>query len=113
MTPQEAFNKIWTHSVQMSEQSSSLMYPCAYRGTNNNKCFIGALIPDSEYNASKMEGKNAAWLVNKLKLPSLAGLSVGWLCELQDIHDSHFSQREQLLREFAEKHNLTIPEQAQ
>lgn len=113
MTPQEAFNKIWTHSAQMTERSSNFEYLCAYRGTNNTKCFIGALIPDSEYDYSRMENKPVNWLVNELKLPSLAGLSVGWLRELQDIHDLHFYAREQLLRKFAEKHNLTIPEQAQ
>lgn len=50
MTSQELFDAVVNYSRTMKEKCQNDKGNCFYRGPNNNKCFIGALIPDEEYN---------------------------------------------------------------
>jgi len=53
MNRQEIFNKVYDYAKTMQRPSyymeDGISPTCAYRGTNGNKCLIGALIPDSLY----------------------------------------------------------------
>jgi hypothetical protein len=53
MNRQEIFNKVYDYAKTMQGPSyfmeDGISPTCAYRGTNGNKCLIGALIPDSLY----------------------------------------------------------------
>ena len=53
MELQEIFNKAVKHFAVMSEPSMDgdefNSTQCAYRGTNDNKCIVGAFIPDELY----------------------------------------------------------------
>lgn len=59
MELQEIFNKAHKHFAGMSEPSMGDEdcdgTQCAYRGANNNKCVVGAFIPDELYDES-LEG---------------------------------------------------------
>lgn len=94
---------------------------CVYRGSDFNRCVIGASIPDADYHRS-MEGKP----VDQLLTEHFAGAGVELWCiqplrELQRIHDYYFAHdtaeeylkyiRVELTR-FANLHELTIPETA-
>lgn len=52
---QKIFNKVVQHLHDQGEPSIENGV-CKYRGPNNTKCAIGALIPDSSYDP-KMEGR--------------------------------------------------------
>lgn len=54
-SPQEIFDAVVTHFKSMEEPAMNSGYECAYRGTNDSCCFVGALIPDALYSES-MEG---------------------------------------------------------
>ena len=57
MELQEIFNKAVKHFAGMAEPSmdGTTSTQCAYRGTNGNKCVVGAFIPDELYDEN-LEG---------------------------------------------------------
>ncbi len=62
---------------------------CAYRGEDGLKCAIGCLIPDSEY-SEKIEGGGVHFLVSNTDMPpSLRGVDLNLLNQLQTVHDQH------------------------
>lgn len=96
-TRQDIFNKVVEHLLSMTERctatekdNDSGIYPCRYRDKNNNKCAIGALIPDELY-TSEIEDFSASYepvlaLLAKANYPvdQTAG---NFYEDLQQIHD--------------------------
>lgn len=93
MTEQEAFDIVVKHLFEQKRPSMSCargrleMPICAYRGVEGRKCAIGALISDEEY-SPELENRDVLALNRDGALPpSLAGLDIDFLVELQAIHD--------------------------
>lgn len=88
MTEQEAFDIVVKHLFEQKRPSMLKgSTSCAYRGKKGRKCAIGALISDEEYSL-ELEAKDVTILDLEDALPpSLAGLDIEFLTELQDIHD--------------------------
>lgn len=84
MTDQEAFEIVVRHARKQGRKAVGGTGLCRYRAPNGDTCFIGALIPDSEY-TPEIEGSLVDALVRRL--PCLAGLNVMVLRAYQDIHD--------------------------
>jgi len=108
MNNQEAFDKVARHLLQQKKRSLSINFTCAYRGTDNTRCAIGALIPDELYD-SDMEENNIKVLIRDFahmrKL--FEDCSTDLLLDLQSVHDYH-SPRDwrRKLYDVAEAYNL-------
>lgn len=110
LTNQSAFDLAATHLLRQDRKSMTLsdkIQICAYRGTNNTSCAIGALIPDEAYNP-KYEGHGITH--NMQNYPEFAALFDGvdrnLLSALQVVHDYQQpndwrSELEQVARRFA------------
>ena len=100
---------------------------CRYRDGTGNKCFVGALIADEDYNVcfdqDSMTPEFAFGLRTNLSdgiatkfigfLNALRDISTDdlkWLQFLQQVHDSHelFEYKDKLV-EFAAKYSLQVP----
>lgn len=114
MTLQEAFDKNWQHFVVEKHGESVHDGTCMYRAPNGNRCGIGILIPDDEYNA-RIEKNNVGVLIEKKILPpSLRSIAENALAGLQACHDSSGSLEfsydiTDRLRDFAAEYKLTVP----
>lgn len=108
-TLQEVFNAVWERAKDKTKASTNDKWKdCLYRASDGRKCFMGVLIPDTEYQTD-MEGDGIKQIVHRL--PSLKGLTVEYLNDLQIIHDSYdVKQWEDKLRSFAHIHELTVPD---
>jgi len=120
---QNTFDAVWQHSAQMSEQSKNdkpgSKGGCLYRADNGNKCFMGALIPDSLYDRHMdFDPEHDSGIDCMLpRFPDLEqyfrdeGYSrdIHFLDELQGIHDHNFVNREVALRRLADECDLTVP----
>ena len=84
---------------------------CAYRGANNNCCFVGALIKDEHYNPLLEDKCAGAYAVQEAVKRSLGKLpSRRLLNELQKIHDRFKPEDwDEELEQLAKEYNLTIP----
>ena len=106
---QLAFNIIYKHSL--NKEKSYGDFGCAYRGVNNTRCFVGALIKD-EYYVKNLEGVNVLDkdVQEAVKL-SLKGLpNIQLLVEAQKIHDLNARQVwDTKLKELAKEYSLTVP----
>lgn len=121
MTNQTVFNKVVKHLLTQKKRSTIKLANgetmCAYRGTNNLKCAIGALIPNTRYRES-FEGSGIFDPFSELGNPVLdaAGLTVeqGKLGEaLQSVHDRVTPSRwPAALRRVAKDFGLKMPELA-
>lgn len=88
MTNQEAFDIMVNHLRTMPGRSvNARKTVCQYRNSNGNKCAVGVLIPDNEYDSD--------WDINTIgidmiysKIPSLQGLNINLLQKMQDAHDN-------------------------
>ena len=113
MTQQDAFNKVWDWFVVQKHPPSRYDGPCAYRGKNGNRCAIGLLIPDADYNPS-CELNTIEELYGGPLIPDL-GLPLDFLTSLQEAHDLAYPGDQftgiitVALEQVAEKYNLTIP----
>ena len=133
MNRQEIFNKVYDYAKTMQKPSyymeDGISPTCAYRGTNGNKCLIGALIPDSLY-CEEMEANAIENILQQF--PELDDYfevnndkDVTFLSVLQNCHDNscNFNHRfapdkvplnlfkQQLmenLKDFAEANNLKV-----
>lgn len=118
MTNQAVFNKVVKHLLTQKKRSTVKLanneMMCAYRGTNNLKCAIGVLIPNTRYRES-FEGTGLFDPFSELGNPVLkaAGLTVeqGDLGEaLQSVHDRVQPSRwPTALRRVAKDFNLKLP----
>jgi len=109
MTLQEIFDKVVQHARTQGTEAMDRLGTCVYRTLDGRKCFIGALIPDEEYNPD-MEGASVADLCSAYPYIDrmFSGISDYTLMALQDIHDTlPVKKWEAAFEEFAEKHNLT------
>ncbi len=114
MNKQEAFNKAYLGLKSQGFQKS--LYDgvegiCAYRGKLGLKCAVGHIISDEEY---RVEYDDWALGVTDVisRCPSLAGLAVHFLIDIQRAHDrSAISKNmEEMLHDVAVKYALTVPE---
>ncbi len=88
MTPQEIFDKVYTHLVNQKVRSLSRNSNlCTYRGENGTKCAIGCLIPDELYDFS-FEKKGISVLIeNEIIAKLFSGIPINFLSDLQQLHD--------------------------
>ena len=90
---QEIFNKVYTHL--MTQRKPALINTtgstCAYRNENGEKCAVGCLIEDNEYEP-EFEGKNIGGILERpnvsesLKNRLYPVMQI--LSRLQGVHDS-------------------------
>lgn len=86
-TPQEAFDKVCAHIKAQGHKSyDSDRNQCLYRN-GPDKCAIGALIPDEEYQPEFDGRANSCVVAVAPKVPALQGLSGSFLLKLQEAHD--------------------------
>lgn len=112
MTYQEIFNKVVAHADKQKEQCQRKFDGlCLYRGPNGKSCFIGALIKDEDYK-EEMENKSVSRLfTNKLLPRDYFGenIELGFLEELQDIHDINSpNEWQSRFERFAKKYDLSF-----
>jgi len=119
---QKLFDFIWAYSATMTKQSVSTTGTCQYRqpsetpGEAVNKCFIGATLPNRIYR-KKMDTEVLSVVDILGSYPNVAEhyeakgftTNVDFLYELQDIHDSYFESRKNLLRVLAKDYGLNVP----
>ena len=93
------------HLLTMKEPSL-VNYMCAYRGSNNQKCAIGVLIPDKMYTPD-MEGQSV-YSSHSLVRTALRvlGYNAIFCHRLQEIHDEYFIHRVERLRALAADEGL-------
>lgn len=138
---QKTLNRVWAHFITSRALPGwdNEINRCSYRGSNGGKCAVGVLLTDEE--AALLEQRRnekdirlgsgtIAHVLSELsvlgkKLPSLEGLSVLFLTDLQTAHDlaadhAHAVQggyngtkfRRRLKKELArlsDKYKLTLP----
>ena len=88
MTNQKAFTLMVQHLRTQGEPSrDDSGNLCLYRHKDGVKrCAVGVLIPDSEYHP-KYEGNVVGFLHDNFKIPSLQGLNLDLLENMQNAHD--------------------------
>jgi len=88
MNNQEAFDRSAKHLLTQAIPATNKKGMCAYRGVNNTKCAIGALIPDDIYNVD-MEGRPVKFLIdNNNAIKNLfENVNRYFLRDLQRCHD--------------------------
>ena len=120
MTKQEMFDKVYigllNQKFERSMKNYGEMSTCAYRGDGGMKCAAGHLIPDEEYKSDMdVSPSTLTQLRSEGLLPkcfqSLSQDDFIFVQKLQNVHDSSYtpSAMKHAIREFAAKHNLTIP----
>lgn len=116
MNNQEAFTAVVRHARSQKEKCGSHDgIKCWYRGPENTdykgmKCFIGALIPDNEYEPSWDEDRGVNVDDIYIDVPTLENLNIGLLESLQVIHDiCDIKDWEDKFEEIANRFDLTIP----
>ena len=114
MNKQETFDKIWSHFITHNNGPSIEEHGmCLYRSPNGNRCAVGLLLPDSEYDPS-YEGRSIH-LIPYFK--NLSEEDSEFLVDLQRCHDraatsyrSDFSDfMRKFLTEVAEDYRLETP----
>lgn len=118
MTNQETFDIVLAHARKQQSKSMALFThradyeTCAYRGNDGKMCFVGVLIPDSEYDVS-LEGEAICVQGNAVsRLALRLGYSdIGFLRRLQGIHDCYgVEQWESRFKLLANEHDLIYQE---
>lgn len=84
MIEQEAFDKVWKYFLIEKHNYSFDGDSCYFRSPGGEKCAVGVLIPDEEYNYN-FEIRGLDRVIGDC--PSLAGLEFDFLNNLQDCHD--------------------------
>jgi hypothetical protein len=111
MTRQGIFDKAWTGLKAQGFMRSMRGKGCAYRGAEGRRCAIGHCIPDAAYR-DEWEGRRYdAFAAIGLPRMYQDEHEFYWGVRLQGCHDSGRTPAgmEENLRDFARKHNLTIP----
>lgn len=132
MNTQEAFNKIYAYYVFDKNPPGWDGNRCTYRGPSGEKCAVGVLMSDEDYEALEEEHlrrkaqpmyssayslltKNVVAITRALSLPSLEGYSLGFLKAMQEVHDEACDKTDFLkhfklgMEKLADLNNLTIP----
>lgn len=106
---QLTFDTVYKHLMQQNLRSM-VGGKCAYRGDDDLKCAIGCLIPDDVFNFT-YNSFSIKEPESRAMIPDHYTKSQIFLTELQHIHDTKpVSKWDELLRKFAEKWNLEVPE---
>lgn len=87
MDKQQTFDLVATHMLTQNKKSL-VGGGCTYRGTENTKCAVGALIPDHLYH-NGLEGQTLAMDHEIQKLVDSLGHDIDLARDLQGIHDGH------------------------
>ena len=121
MTPEKAFDKIWTHFVinKANPGWDDVNEVCSYQNEKGDQCAIGCLLPDDLREEARLNALGiAALLENSDGIRKFfRGIPVYFLKYLQNAHDlvacdiDFHSGIETQLRAFAQKYSLRIPEQ--
>lgn len=108
---QRLFNKVARHLLKQGERSVLVanggLDTCQYRSAEGRMCAVGCLISDRYYKPD-MEGWDIQGLLDHgYKLPKSITENVGFLSDLQQIHDGWDPARWlEKLREFAAERDL-------
>lgn len=87
LTAQAIFDRVAKHLLRQGRRSwSTEAGGCAYRGNDGDKCAVGCLILDREYDEA-MENRPVCELLDKGALPMRLAPHVGLLTILQMAHD--------------------------
>lgn len=112
MTLQEMFDKIVLHARTQKCKATTgkgLALTCMYRTLDGRKCFIGALIPDENYNESfesiALCHPDSAPIYKAANIPDELAVEAS---RLQRIHDEYtVAEWEEKFEHFANFRNLT------
>jgi hypothetical protein len=108
MTRQEIFDKIYLGMKSQGFRQCTDGYECRYRNKRKKlRCTAGWLIPDSDYNARKMEG----FLIKELDFFKDME-HIDFIEEIQEIHDESMMIEEMRyrLQQLGLRHELEIPD---
>lgn len=115
---QKLFDKSVTHLLTQMEQSMDGDGRCLYRGPNDLKCAIGALIDDAWYDADTLEDLSLRSQYVQAAVAKSQGFDLSALEEedwlilwaVQSTHDERLPDEwKDKLTALAEEHNLTMP----
>ena len=88
MNNQQAFDKMVTHAFTQKRRAFELtsvgVEQCRYRTEGGNKCFVGALLPDADYQA-RFEGSSVGYFFKEIE--AFKDLSLDMLNTMQYVHD--------------------------
>lgn len=91
MQAQEIYDTIVKHLFQQGKRSQNDRY-CCYRGPDDTKCSIGAILPDELYYPEMEGNKTIKAIINENpdRFPQWMVDNLGLLSELQNAHDKNF-----------------------
>ena len=109
MKRQEIFDTVTRHLLRQRRKSQAYDGTCLYRGPAGTKCAVGCLLTDEE--ASRcVEGQSPDGLLVDGTLPSRLRRHVGFLEELQPLHDDNEpSEWRELLCQLGRSYGLKLP----
>ena len=115
LSDQEAFNIMVRHLQRQAGKSLTKNGTCAYRGVKGRMCAVGALIPNSMYDA-EME-MSITYLFNDFDRGSFPKLKAFFseltpqlLDDMQKLHDgASVCEWKRGFRVIADRYNLSIP----
>lgn len=107
---QELFDRVVAHAQTMTEKSwDEEVDLCRYRMPDGNRCFIGGLIPDSEY-SPKFERETPNFGRHAEEIRKAAGIPddlAEFASDLQQIHDNKSMEKWPLsFEKFAHEHGI-------
>lgn len=113
MTDQEAFDAMCRHLLGMKKQSTGDNGLCLYRGANDARCAVGALIPDEQYRPRFEMNIPLRDVVDSV--PALQNLKFDMLVDVQRVHDDEhhwgragfLARGKEALRRVARDHGLS------
>lgn len=113
LTDQEMFNIVWKRAKIPARAVVAGAGICRLRANKTAedplRCFLGECIPDNEYNPTWDNGNTPTSVVLR-ECYSLKELTYSLVTDIQRIHDNCApGVWEEMLREIAEKYDLTIP----
>lgn len=108
---QEIFDRIVFHARRQQSRAINIFGGCAYRAPDGTKCFIGALIPESNYK-SELEGLSIRKSAIQIAAfgHALKEDDKKFLAEMQRIHDHvDVVDWEDSFKFVAKKYDLNYP----
>lgn len=108
-TLQQVFDNVWQHFVIDKRPRSGNAFGCFYAKTG---CAIGCMLDAETAETWDNYGPIDAYNIRRssLYINYFGSISPDVLRDLQLMHDSYFESFETKLREFATKHNLSLPQ---
>jgi len=116
-TPQQVFNRVWQWFVTDDHAQARGLNGCSYRMENGERCAIGCCIPDDDRFEKILRLDEGDFSTLQDKFPDevdeiFDGVPDSFLLDIQRCHDRHrFGEyKRDALVEFANDHQLTVPE---